>query len=237
MAMTEELEQLYRLQKIDTALAEVRRDLEALPDGTQERTALDEAAAELKRRQERLSGRESAQRSKELDLGSTEAKRAQCMEKAYGGVVSNPKELENLQKEIEALGRTKDRLEEETLELLEQIDEDTAAVHEQKARVAECEEASTRVTEHYQSESARLTGLVAELEAEREQVGPQVEERLLKRYDDLRAKNANLAVVEVMDGVCSGCNMKVPSAKLKRLSDTGGEIFCDNCKRFLYLLQ
>ncbi|MFQ5811446.1 MAG: zinc ribbon domain-containing protein, partial [Armatimonadota bacterium] len=211
--------------------------LEALSDGTQERAALEEARAELKQRQERLAGRESERRSKDLDLGSTEAKRAECMAKAYGGVVSNPKELENLEKEIEALGRTKDRLEEEIIELLDQIDEDTAAVQEHEALVAECEATATDVAEHYASESARLSGIIAELEVEREQVVPQIEERLLKRYDELRAKNANLAVSEVIEGVCSGCNMTVPSAKLKRLSDTGGEIFCDNCKRFLYLLE
>ena len=166
----------------------------------------------------------------------TEDKRAKCMEHAYGGVVSNPKELENLEKEIEALGRTKDRLEEEIIELLDRIDEDTAAVEEQEARVAEWEEASARVTGHYESESVRLSGIIAELEAEREEVVPQIEGRLLKRYDGLRAKNANLAVAEVMDGVCSGCHMTVPSAKVKQVSDRGGEVFCDNCKRFLYLL-
>jgi len=235
LAMTEELERLYRLQKVDTALAELRADLEELSDGTQERNALDEATAELERRQKRLAGHESEHRGKELDLGSAEAKRAGCMERAYGGVVSNPKELENLEKEIEALGRTNDRLEEEIIELLDEIDEDTAAVREQEACVAECAEASTRVTSHYETETARLSGIITEVEAEREQVEPQVEERLLKRYDQLREKNANLGVAEVMDGVCSGCHMTVPSAKLKRLSDMGGEVFCDNCKRFLYL--
>jgi hypothetical protein len=235
--MTEQMERLYRLQKVDSALAETHGDLESLSDGTQERAALEEARAELTRRQDRLARHDSQRRSKELDLGSTEAKRAECTAKAYGGLVSNPKELENLEREIEALGRRKDRLEEEIIELLDQVDEDTAAVQEQEAAVAECEETATRVTEHYESESARLSTLLAELEAERREAVSQVEQRLLKRYDELREKNANLAVAEVMNGVCSGCNMKLPSGKLKQLSDTGGEIFCDNCKRFLYVLE
>jgi predicted nucleic acid-binding Zn-ribbon protein len=235
--MIEEMERLYRLQKVDTALAELRRDLEALSDGTRERAALEEATAELKSRQDRLAAHESEHRGKDLDLGTTEAKRAKCIANAYGGVVSNPKELENLEMEIEALGRTKDRLEEEIIELLDQIDEDTAAAQQQEALAAECRETASSVEAHYESESARVSGLIAQLEAEREQTVPQIEDRLLKRYDDLRAKNANLAVSEVMEGVCTGCNMKVPSVKVKRIADTGGEVFCDNCRRFLYLLE
>jgi predicted nucleic acid-binding Zn-ribbon protein len=234
--MIEAMERLYKLQKVDSAIAELRGDLEALSDGTPEREALDAATAELESRRGALTRHESQHRSKDLDLGTTEAKRAECMTKAYGGVVSNPKELANLELEIEALGRTNDRLEEEIIELLDQIDEDTAAVEEQEKLAAECQEAHTRVTEHFRSESARLGELIRGLDAKREQAVPEIEDRLLRKYDELRAKNANLAVSEVIEGVCTGCNVLVPSVKVKRLTDTGGEAFCDNCRRYLYLL-
>ncbi|MFQ6131421.1 MAG: zinc ribbon domain-containing protein [Armatimonadota bacterium] len=233
--MTEELRRLYGLQQIDSQIFELEAALAALDDGAATREELAEVEAELARLEEELSKTEGQHRDKELQLGSTEEKRQQNWERAYGGTVSNPKELEGLQMEIEALDRQKDRLEEEIILLLEALDEQSRAVEEQRTRAEELRARGQQVEATFASETERLTGELESLRARRAETLPGIGERTLARYETLLRRAANLAVAEVVEGVCRGCNMAVPTAKVQQLRQLGRALFCDNCKRFLYL--
>ena len=55
----------------------------------------------------------------------------------------------------------------------------------------------------------------------------------MQRYR--RAKQHHgVPVVKVEAGKCSGCNMSLPMAVLKRLAVQGTIIECENCGRLLY---
>ena len=233
--MTEELRQLHRLQQVDSRIFEAAAALAALEDGSGLARELAEVEAELTRLEQALRETESAQRDKELKLGSTEAKRRQNWNRAYGGTVSNPKELEGLQMEIEALDRQKDKLEEEIILLLEALDEQNAALARQRARAQELGARRQEVEARFASETRRLTAKLGSLRTQRAEMVPAIGERTLQRYEAMLKKAGNLAVVEVVDGVCLGCNTAVPTIKVKQLKATGEAILCDNCKRFLYL--
>jgi hypothetical protein len=233
--MKEELERLYHLQQIDTQLRDAETALAKLDDGTADRGRLASAQEQAAEHRARLARHEAMRRDKELELGTTEAKRKQSMDRAYGGTISNPKELGSLEMEIEALGRAKDRLEEIILDLLEKVDEDEEAVSQQERIVSELSERVATIERTYASETQRLTAEIETLREQRVEVVGRIAPRTLAHYEMLRRKNGNLAIVRVIDGVCEGCNIRVSLSKIQRLETTGDETFCDNCKRYLYL--
>jgi predicted nucleic acid-binding Zn-ribbon protein len=233
--MKEELEHLYELQQIDTQLREAETALAKLDDGTADRAKLAAAKEEAAERQGRLARHEAMRRDKELELGTTEAKRKQSMDRAYGGTISNPKELGSLEMEIEALGRAKDRLEEIIIDLLEKLDEDEEAVAEQERIVSDLSERVAALEKTYAAETERLSAEIETLRRRRAEVVGRVSPRTLGHYEMLLRKNGNLAIVRVIDGVCEGCNIRVSLIKIQKLETTGDETFCDNCKRYLYV--
>ncbi|MFQ6098105.1 MAG: zinc ribbon domain-containing protein, partial [Armatimonadota bacterium] len=145
------------------------------------------------------------------------------------------KELESLEMEIEALSRTKDRLEEAILELLDRLDEDAREISQQERIVAELAREVDSIRETYSRETQRLSTEIDSLERQRQDVAQHISARTLAHYDKLREKNSNLGIVRVIDGVCEGCNVRVALSKMQRLETLGNETFCDNCKRYLYL--
>jgi len=233
--LQEALERLFQLQQVDTALAEAQKALRELDDGTHAAQELATAEEELAARQKALAEQETTLRHKELELKSTEQKLAANRERAYGGKVSNPRELQGMEMEIEALGRTKGDLEEEILILYDDIEVQGAAVGEQEQLVARLRQEHQRIQETFEQSSRELAEEIQRLQAERDELAAGVDSSLLARYDRIRERHGNLAIVAVADGVCTGCNTSVPSTTMNSLKTTGGEQTCDNCRRLLYL--
>lgn len=75
----------------------------------------------------------------------------------------------------------------------------------------------------------QLDEKIAEMEAA-------LEPRVRSRYERLASRN-NRPVVPVIRGTCYGCFVSVPTA-LASDADRNEELrFCDNCGRFLYLID
>ncbi len=81
----------------------------------QKRTALHKVSGDLK--------------DTELKLEGVETKRKNYQQKLYQGTVTNAKELANIEKEIEALGRQRSDLDGKVLELMEQVEQAQAEMH------------------------------------------------------------------------------------------------------------
>lgn len=58
----------------------------------------------------------------------------------------------------------------------------------------------------------------------------------MKRYERLRSrKKDTLAVVPVVNGVCSGCNITISTSTMALLHREEDAITCENCGRFVYV--
>lgn len=131
---------LLEVQAHDTRLDQLRHQLETLP----ERTARDTARVDLAATEAALADRTAtrddlARQQKRIDdeVELLKDKRTGFDAKLYGGTVSNPRELQDLQEEIDALGRRIDQLEDGELEIMEQVE----PVEAQLAQLAEARRA------------------------------------------------------------------------------------------------
>jgi len=232
------LDRILELQELDLAIDRLearRKELESGEDlrAARERTnATEERVGEL-----RLALDSVAQEQKRLEteVSSLESKIAAEERRLYDGSVANPKELESIQHEIEALRRRKSIIEDQVLIQMERREEMETRLPGLEAELAE---ARDRLTEIGGSEAAELesTGrALAERTGERAALLPQIDEELLELYEDLRAQKRGVGAAALEDGVCQGCHQKLSPLELESIKRSEGIRRCAYCRRILVL--
>ncbi|HJN15444.1 MAG TPA: hypothetical protein QGH10_08145 [Armatimonadota bacterium] len=233
--MHNDLQRLWELQKIDSAIGELETDLRSLDDGSDLRAQLASAELESAARTSRLNEDAAAQSTLEAELEKTELKRSEAMAKAYGGTVSNPKELETLEQGIEALGRQMDRVENELLPLFDKVDEEQTAVEAQEAEIARLRRGLEQTVSTHENESARLSDQIGALRTERNGAIEGLDSGSLSKYERILKKAGNVAVAAVQGGMCAACRVTLPTVQITRLQQGTELQQCESCLRILWI--
>jgi len=116
------IRQLYELQLLDLQLTRLESSLAALDGGSALRAQVDLARQEEETAQADLRARQIRLRDLELELQSAVDKAKKVEGDLYSGRISNPKELRAMQEDLEALGRQRQRIEDEMLTLMEEVE-------------------------------------------------------------------------------------------------------------------
>jgi predicted nucleic acid-binding Zn-ribbon protein len=233
------LDRILELQELDLAVDRLearRKELESGEDlrAARERmNAIEERVGEL-----RLALDSVAQEQKRLEteVSSLESKIAAEERRLYDGSVANPKELESIQHEIEALRRRKSIIEDHVLIQMERREEMETRLPGLETELAE---ARDRLAEIGGSEAAELESIgraLAERTAERAALVPQIDEELLELYEDLRAQKRGVGAAALEDGVCQGCHQKLSPLELESIKRSEGIRRCAYCRRILVLV-
>lgn len=212
---------------------ERRALLAEVDDGTEALAALEAAREELEELEEQLRQMRSHQRKLELDLEGIEEEKQEKTDRAYGGTVSNPKELASLEQKIEELGRNAQRHEDMILELMEEIEELEAQDAEQSEKVAALESSHQSIVKNYEETTARASAEIEELDAVREELVSELPAPLLTQYEQLRERHGGIGVAVLRGATCSVCNVAVPRARCSRVEAATSIIKCESCRRIL----
>ena len=226
-------ERLLELQKVDLALEAARKRLREIDGLLTESDTLRVARQADQRLHDRLA--QLRARSKDLDLQSTtlDDKIKSVDDRLYSGVVKNPKELSDLQKDAAALRRQKSGLDDTLLEVIYDIEQ---TEREYRAAHAELERAEAGWRGEQAAlidERAALNEQVAAREAERQAQRANIDSADLAIYDQLRANRRGQAVAVMEDNVCSACGVEPSANKRAHLMRDDALIACGNCERIL----
>jgi predicted nucleic acid-binding Zn-ribbon protein len=230
-----QIHQLFQLQKLDTEIDQKKKRLGEVLRAQKEPQALlqkrkraETAAMDL----QKWLGRHQ---DLTLEVGSVSAKAKVSEERLYSGKVTNPKELADLQQEIEALARRKAVLEDSVLEALvkseEAQTEKTAADAELETAVAHWDNQSA----HMKTEQNELALNLHKLMQTRKTKAASIDEALLSEYDELREQRHGLAVAGLRVNMCLGCQTTVSANKVRE-ADEGLKVYCGGCGRLLAAL-
>jgi predicted nucleic acid-binding Zn-ribbon protein len=199
---------LYTLQRIDNHLTVKKRRYREVQGKLGESEALVKARAALKAANEELTHQRAVLRDRELETASTTAKLEATVERLYSGRVKNPKELTDLQKEVEYLRRRKTDLEDKQLE-------EMIALEQKTTRAAKANEEYTVMEAVWRTENAQLSQEYEELReelakllAQRKRVLKHITASDLDEYDALRRLRRGIAIVAVKNGMCRACNVQ-----------------------------
>lgn len=226
---------LYELQQLDTRLVRQEAALVALDDGTGLRAQVAEAATAEEAARADLHAKQARLRDLELELQSTVGKSTKVEQDLYSGRVSNPKELQAMQEDVQALGRQRQRIEDEMLSLMEEVEALLAHLRDLEVQRQTRERALDEHLEDYRARGASLSAEIATLRQQREARAAEIEQALLARYERLRGRKQGVAVAAVVRGTCEACHVAVPEALVSAVRDGGALRTCEECGRILYV--
>lgn len=223
---------LYQLQQTDDAIREGKKRLAEVVRLQTESKELIEAQGRARAAETELQKWRTRHNDLNLELSSLNGKAKRSEDRLYSGTVTNPKELSDLQQELDSLGRRRESLEDELLEamiMLEEVqgeDSQASASQERIQAKWELDQASL------DAEKTELIQRLGQLNAERVQQVSIIEAGSLTSYENASRRSGALAVVPLENGRCLGCLVKVP-ANQARMAESGKLVNCDNCGRIL----
>jgi len=225
--------QLYELQEVDLAFESREQALEQVTGKLGENKAVLDARSKLASENQRREELRHKQHSLVLEINDVTTKIANAEEELYSGRTKNPKELANLQHEIEILKAKRSELEDRTIEVMEQVEAAVTNVGAIKSELEILEAEWQAEQEKLKADKARLEAELVSLRQRREAVSSQVVPEVIAFYCELQ-KGKGTAVAMVEQGVCRGCRLSLSNAELQR-ARSGDLTQCSSCGRILFL--
>ncbi|MCB8925889.1 MAG: hypothetical protein H6652_09725 [Ardenticatenaceae bacterium] len=227
-----QIHQLYQLQKLDTQIDEKKKRLGAVLNAQKEPESLLTIRKRVEAANVELQKWQTQHKDLTLEVGSVNTKAKNSENRLYSGKVTNPKELKDLQQEIDALNRRKAVLEDAVLEALVMIEEvqaeKTAADEALETAVAQWETQSA----HLKTEQNELALSLHKLMQTRKTKAAAIDAPSLKEYEQLRQQRHGLAVAGLRVNMCLGCRTTVSANKVKEVNE-GRKVYCGGCGRLL----
>lgn len=225
---------LYALQELDLRVDALHAAAAAAEAGLAEPEALREARDEVETRALALHEAERRLRELEFEVQSVSEKIATLEKKLYGGAIGNPKELADLQHDVESLQRRKRALEDQTLDAMAAVEEAQQALASARASLdAQQAQWEAERDEHLRT-LERARSELAALEADRTARVAGIAPDALTLYETLRRTRGGRAVARIERATCGGCRISLPMNVQQRLRQPGALIQCPSCERILY---
>jgi predicted nucleic acid-binding Zn-ribbon protein len=231
-----ELETLFEAQKIETLIMEGEQKLLQAPKRLKQmEEELLAVRQKIDKQKEIVDELEKERRKKEKELEVDKDKIKKLEVRLYD--VKTNKEYQALLKEIEAAKEANARTEEDVLVLMDKVedlkkDHDGSTVH-----MKELEKESEAERTVIEKEIKSMDEVISKLTLERDNLLCVVSENLRNIYGILREKRGGIAVTNVKNGVCLGCNMNIPPQLYIEVTKNKQLIQCPSCNRILFFRE
>jgi hypothetical protein len=225
---------LYRLQQTDLSVDQAQAKLEAVEAGLAEHGPVEQARQEAAKAAQEVLQSAQAMRAAEDAVASQREKMAQVDSRLYGGGVHNPKELQELQAEAEALRRHLVILEDRLLEAMQLAEDADSSAQGAGTRLELAEADSSGRASGLRKQSETLKALLEQHFEERAAAEVGVSPEDLRLYRSLRKGPGSLAVAELQDDTCSACGVSLSASERQEVRNGPGLNRCRQCGRILY---
>lgn len=225
---------LFRLQQVDREVDRVNARLASIRETLENDAELRAALNALEQAKAAHFKAEQGFKHSETEVKTLQIKIEQTESSLYGGMVHNPKELQDLQKDIVSLKKRLASLEELELEAMQTL-ETAEAEHQQASASLEALQ-SRRGDEHRKllEEQASLSKEAERLAMERQAAGADISVSYAELYEDLRGRKRGLAVAEIVDLTCAACGSNLTASLHQNARSTVQLTYCPSCGRILY---
>jgi len=224
---------LHTLQEIDSRRDRARAELARIAARLRGDSAVAEARQTAAAAEAAVAELEPRYRSISRDREDVKAHLGREEQKLYGGAVRAPKEVQNLQREVEALRRRLAVLDDSVLELMVARDELRERLTAATDALASTIASAAADTRELRKQQASLAATVLDLDARRRQAAETVPAADLAAYDRLRREKGGLAVARLAGSDCGSCGIQLPRHEADRVLSSHGLIYCSGCGRIL----
>lgn len=175
------------------------------------------------------------QKKADADVEQVKARRTRDRDRMDQGLISNPKDLERMQHELESLERRITSLEDTELEVMEQLEEAQKTADTLAAQLAETDAQIAELTVARDARWVEIDASLAEAEAAREAAVEGLPEDLLALYARLRDKKGGVGAAALRARQCGGCQLTIDAAELGVIRGKPADevVRCEECDRIL----
>jgi predicted nucleic acid-binding Zn-ribbon protein len=225
---------LFRLQQFDTERDRLRARIKAIDGllaGPAELRTTSEALQAAERAVRLASAAASTMKDEHTALDN---KRAASEQRLYNGSVKIPKELQDLQREIDSLAERTRLLEERQLTgMLEEEAAEAARAAAADAQ-AQCAAAWQLQAAALRTEREECDARISAIATERTLLTTQVSPIHLTLYEQVRTAKNGVAITRILAGSCGACGIAPSTARIQEARNNPDPVKCGNCGRILY---
>lgn len=229
---------LLDLQQIDARMAQLRHQLESLPELAEldelrgERLDLENEVRDARVVVEDLT---ADQRKVDADVESVKARRERDRSRMETGQVSNPKDLQRMQHEMASLEKRIRDLEDDELEVMARLEDAQRELDALSAKLDAVMQRGRDKVAARDEKTADLGQQLAEAEAQRGPAADGMPGDLIALYDKLRASKGGIGAAELRARQCGGCRLTLDAAEITSIRGRADDdvVRCEECQRIL----
>lgn len=234
MNIKEQMNLLIELQKMDTESRELETVIKKVS------VKLESFDVELQKNIQKIHEHEAAEKDLKKQYREYEADssanldRIKTTEAKLRSVKTN-KEYQALLKEIEDIKTKSSTIEDEMIECLDKIDVIGENIVKQKDEYQILSDRIEKEKKEIEKDAEHDRHQLDGLRAARKKFEDRIKPELMDKYITINDRyQGGLAVVQVKDAVCLGCNMNIPPQLYNELYRCDSLKFCPNCQRMIY---
>ena len=174
-------------------------------------------------------------KEKELELATN----VEGVKKLSGQLFSlkTNKEFQVMQQQIADAKADGSVIEEKILISFEESDKIKAQIDLENLKLKEEEGIFLQQKNALETRSKEIDSRLSQLDAQRKQIIPNIDSKMLQEYERILHSRGGLAIVTVKDNSCGGCHMLVPPQVINLIKMYEHIITCEVCNRILYIIE
>jgi len=231
-------EQLLALQDLDLRIHQLRHrranlpELAAIEANAAEQAALVAARAEVAAAHKELVRR---QHLLEDEIAQVTSRAAAHEANLYSGTVTNPRELQAMQDDIDSLHRRQRTLEDQDLEIMEELEPLAAQLADMDAAGQSLVVAASALQSALEQAASEIDAELIEVTATRSDAAAGIDDGAVAEYEQLRVQLGGIAIARLVGNACGGCHLSLPAVELDRIRrlDPDTQVVCEECGRIL----
>jgi len=227
---------LVKLQELDSEIYALGNERAAKP----QEIRVIESAFELKKQNLAVLEKKSLDLQKQRKESELElAANAEGIKKLSSQLFSlkTNKEFQTMQLQIADAKADGSVIEEKILISFEESDKIKAQIDAENLKLKDEEKIFLQQKKAVEMRSAEIGERLNQLEAQRKQIIPGIDPKMLHEYEKILHSRGGLALVMVKDNSCGGCHMLVPPQVINLIKMYEHVITCEVCNRILYIQE
>jgi predicted nucleic acid-binding Zn-ribbon protein len=148
---------------------------------------------------------------------------------------ATPKELEQLQHEVETLKKRQEALEEIELEIMIRNDAVTARSNTLTTDLSSLQTLKDEISGRLQSATDEINKVIADKNTARNLVAGKIEKALIDLYEKIRGNAGGVGAAALVGNKCNGCNLAINAVEMDRIKSLAKDelLRCEECRRIL----
>ena len=148
---------------------------------------------------------------------------------------ATPKELEQLQHEVESLKKRQEALEEIELEIMIRNDAVIARTNTLTTDLASLQTLKDEISGRLQSATDEINKVIADKNTARNLVAGKIEKALIDLYEKIRGNAGGVGAAALVGNKCNGCNLAINAVEMDRIKSLAKDelLRCEECRRIL----